>query len=204
MSPSAATIANTVTVAGPAPLPRRRAAPPVRGQALEQLRRFRRRGMRLIQDHDIEAAEFDLMPSKGLANDTLDPVSAAGLTAVFSRDGEAEPGEIGFIVPAQYRETFVATSKSLLEDTAESRRRQQPMLSRKPIRVSAIQALELYPADVRMAMIRESGRQACPAFGTATLEHEPAGLGRHPGAEAVGTGALQFAGLIGAFHLPDT
>lgn len=79
--------------------------------------------MRLIQDHDVEAAELDVMPPKGLANDTFDPVSAAGLTAVFSRNGEAEPGEIGFIVPAQYRETFVATSKSLFEDTAEGCRR---------------------------------------------------------------------------------
>ena len=103
--------------------------------------------MGLIQDHDVQAAELRLMQSERLANDTFDPVSAAGFPAMFSRNGETKPGEVGFIVPAQYRETFVATSRSLFEDAAEGRRRQQPMLSRKPIRVSAIQAFELRPAD---------------------------------------------------------
>lgn len=118
--------------------------------------------MRLIQDHDVEAAEFCLMQPKRFANNSLDPVSAAGFPAVFSRNRKTEPGEIGFIVPAQYRETLVAASKGLFEDTAEGRRRQQPMLSRKPIRVSAIQAFELRPADVWTAMIRYGVRRARP------------------------------------------
>ena len=43
-------------------------------------------------------------------------------------------------------------------------------------------------------------RQSGAAFGAAALEDETAGLGSHPGTKTVVTGALDFAGLVCAFH----
>ena len=51
---------------------------------------------------------------------------------------------------------------------------------------------------IRMTLRRQLGT----ALRAAALEHEAAGFRRHPGPESVGSGALQFAGLIGAFHEP--
>ena len=47
---------------------------------------------------------------------------------------------------------------------------------------------------------RSLGRKALAALGAATLEHQAAGLGRHPLAEAVAAGALQVTGLECPFH----
>ena len=43
-------------------------------------------------------------------------------------------------------------------------------------------------------------RQLCAALGTAALENESPGFGGHSGTEPVGSCALDFAGLVCAFH----
>ena len=47
---------------------------------------------------------------------------------------------------------------------------------------------------------QELRRQPSAAFGTTALQDETPGLGRHPGTESVRTCALDFAGLVCAFH----
>ena len=78
---------------------------------------------------------------------------------------------------------------------------QEPLSSGEATRVADLNAfvvLQRLGGPIRGSL----RRQLRTAFGTAALEHEAAGLRSHPCTETMGSGALQCAGLISAFHGP--
>ena len=116
---------------------------PVSFEAGDELRRVSAGRSRLVEYDQVESAESLLLLAEGFADDALDSVSCRSFATVLLRDGKAEPGEIGVIVPAEYGEPLVAAPVGLVEDAAVSGRCQEPLAFREPVRVGAIQSYTL-------------------------------------------------------------
>ena len=91
-------------------------------------------------------------------------------------------------------------ARRIVEDAIEVGGDQQSLFSVEATRLTDLNAFGLL--QIRPPVTVALRRQLRTAFGAAALKHEPAGLGCHPGTETMGSGALQSAGLVGAFHEP--
>jgi len=160
---------------------------------------------RFVHYYDVEPGQFKLVVPKRFPNESLQPVPAAGFFALLLGDRQAKPRCRPVIAPAKHGKAFVAAAGGFFKDAAESRSVQQPVVFSKPVPGVAIQlGVFVCRANERADAGRELRCEFCAAFGPAALKNEAACLGRHTGTETVRAGALQFAGLIRAFHLPVT
>ena len=122
---------------------------------------------------------------------------------MFLCDSEAESSLLVFVGPAKHGEHLIPAAFCFLENVAE--------------RCCSGEAAPLCEALVRAAggcyfIVRGSGDRALLAlrrklrspFRAAALQYETAGFCCHPGAESVGAGPLNSAGLKCAFHWDGT
>ena len=122
---------------------------------------------------------------------------------MFLCDSEAESSLLVFVGPVKHGEHLIPAAFCFLENVAE--------------RCCSGEAAPLCEALVRAAggcyfIVRGSGDRALLAlrrklrspFRAAALQYETAGFCCHPGAESVGAGPLDSAGLKCAFHCDAT
>ena len=151
---------------------------------------------RLVHDHQVEAVEVCLVEPKGLPDNSLDPIARRRLPAVFLGDSEPQAGGCVLPVARQYRKTFIPAAPCFFENAIEIGPVTEPLGLSEGMAAARNQGAR-YQTAVAAVRLR---RQACTTLGAAPLDDLAARLGSHTGAEAVGTGALEFAGLESAFH----
>lgn len=144
-----------------------------------------------------------MMPER-LPDDALDSIAVGRPTAVLFRDCQAEPRHAAAIVSAKHRKPFVATARCLFEYAANCAAIEKP--------ISLAQAVWRAPRRLCLLFRRRDDRlcgkssrlrrQLDAALGTTALDNETPGFRRHPGTESVRARTLDFAGLVGPFHLP--
>ncbi len=87
----------------------------------------------LIHDDEVETPEYELMLSKRLPHDPLQPIAGRRLAAVFLRNRKPQARVVFIVRPAQDRETSVATWYSPAENAGEGGRCQEPVLLFEPV-----------------------------------------------------------------------
>lgn len=171
--------------------------PPVALEAFAQFRVARKRRGWLVDHDNVESLKLGLVQTKRLPHNALDAVTRRRLFAVFLRNREPQAGwQVVVRPPGEYGKAFVATSPGFFEDTAEGGAGQEPLVFLKSESAKRLHTCQR-SRRARTVCLR---RQASAAFGAAALDHETAGLGRHPGTETVGARALDFTGLESTFH----
>ena len=124
--------------------------------------------------------------SEAFAADALESVARHGVSGCLDRDRETKPRMTHLIRAGQDDEFGAPLTLTRSTHDGELGRTGQ-----------SVGGGEGPPARRRAA---QSDRQAMTTLGAPGLDYQTAILGRHSGAESVGTFAAQFTGLIGSFH----
>jgi hypothetical protein len=187
--------------------------PPLHAQLVEQT--IESRDHRLIlhrrqagtgQNHDIEGRKIHVAQPERFPAQSLDPVARNGTADIFFGNDQAQSGTGLIVVDCQHQQTATGNPiLRLLENLAEIPGVHQPVALGQPkihsgIPVSGFDAVRPNgrPDEGKQGL---SGSQAGTAFGAAAGDNLAAFLGCHAGTKAVGSFALDDAGLKCTLHV---